>query len=104
VRERLASVDGALSTAGTVDAGEETVNHVALRELEVDWRVVWAREYCWTCDYIVSLCITSIVSDFGLIVIVRGLHCVNYCLTVRHCLRMPGRASRFYYCFVILFG
>jgi len=36
VRERSASVDGALSTAGTVNAGEETVNHVALRELEVD--------------------------------------------------------------------
>jgi len=30
----------------------------------------------------VSLCITSIVSDFGLIVIERGLHCVDYCLTV----------------------
>jgi len=26
----------AFSTAGTVNAGEETVNHVALRELEVD--------------------------------------------------------------------
>jgi len=36
VRERSASVDGALLTAGTVNAGEETVNHVALRELEVD--------------------------------------------------------------------
>jgi len=36
VKERSVSVDGALSTAGTVNAGEETVNHVALRELEVD--------------------------------------------------------------------
>jgi len=36
LRERSASVDGALSTAGTVNAGEETVNHVAVRELEVD--------------------------------------------------------------------
>jgi len=36
VRERSASVDGALSTAGTVNAGEETINHVALREVEVD--------------------------------------------------------------------
>jgi len=36
VRERSASRNGALSTAGTVNADEETVNHVALRELEVD--------------------------------------------------------------------
>jgi len=43
----------------------------------------------------VSLCITSIVSDFGLIVIVRGLHCVNYCLIVGHYLRLLGRAFRF---------
>jgi len=43
VKERLASVDGALSTARTVNAGEETVNNVALGDLEVDRRVLWAR-------------------------------------------------------------
>jgi len=29
---------------------------------------------------IVSLCTTSIVSDFGLIIIVQGLHCMNHCV------------------------
>jgi len=44
---------------------------------------------------IVSVCITSIVSDFELIVIVRGLHCLKYCMNSGHCLKVAGRASRF---------
>jgi len=29
---------------------------------------------------------------------------VNYCMNSKHCLKMPGRAFRFQYCFVISFG
>jgi len=58
---------------------------------------VWAGEgsIVGVVAIIVSLCITSIVSDLGLIVIVRGLHRVNYCMNSGHCLKVPGRASRF---------
>jgi len=52
----------------------------------------------------VSLCVALIVIDFELIVIVRGLHCVNYCMNRGHCLKVLGRASRLPYCFVISFG
>jgi len=36
----------------------------SVRELDVDWGVVWARGVLWTCDYIVLRCITCVVIDF----------------------------------------
>jgi len=95
MRERSASVDGALSTAGTVNAGEESQPRCPEGTGSGLTSRVGEGSIVGLVTIIVSLCITFIVSDFGLIVIVRGLHCVNYCMNSGHCLNVPGRASRF---------
>jgi len=58
VRQRSASVDGVFSTAGTVNAGEKTVNHVALRTRSELTSRVGKGSFVGLVTIIVSLCIT----------------------------------------------